>query len=85
MKRLVPVLLLSLAGCAPIGEAECRSTDWYALGEIEGRIYGMRPRIDQYADQCGRHGVQPGEKEYMAGWLEGYREWEMRTMADFIQ
>jgi hypothetical protein len=29
--------------------------------------------------------VQPGEKEYMAGWLDGYREWEMRTLSDFIQ
>jgi hypothetical protein len=62
-----------------MGEAECRGTDWYALGEIEGRIYGMRPRIDQYAYQCAPYGVQPPEKEYMAGWLEGYREFEKRV------
>jgi hypothetical protein len=86
MRPLLLVLAtVFLPACAPMSEAQCRSTDWYALGELEGRIYGMRPRIDQYAYQCAPHGVQPAEKEYMAGWLEGYREWEMRTMADFIQ
>ena len=68
-----------------MSEADCRTTNWYALGEYEGRFFGMRPQIDQYAYQCSRHGVQPVEKEYMAGWLEGYREYEMRTFADFIQ
>src|SRR5687767_14865236 len=63
---LLVLATVFLPACAPMGEAQCRSTDWYALGELEGRIYGMRPRIDQYAYQCGRHGVQPAEKEYMA-------------------
>jgi hypothetical protein len=78
-----PLLLLlatvALPGCALMGETECRSTDWYALGERDGLIYGSRPRIDQYADQCGRHGVQPSEKDYMAGWTDGYREFEKRV------
>ena len=62
-----------------MGEAECRTTNWYALGERDGLIYGNRPRIDQYANQCGRHGVTPSEKEYMAGWTDGYREFEKRV------
>jgi hypothetical protein len=56
----------------------CRSGDWYAVGERDALIYGMRPRIDQYAHQCAAHGVQPDEKRYLAGWFDGDRERAVR-------
>ena len=67
-----------LAGCAAMTDSECRGADWYALGERDALIYGLRPQIDQYAHQCGRHGVQPAEKDYLAGWRDGDRERAVR-------
>lgn len=65
-----------------MSDSECRSANWYELGERDALIYGMRPRIDQYAHQCGRHGVQPSEKDYLAGWFDGDRERAIRMGAD---
>ena len=68
-----------LSGCAGMSDAECRSTNWYALGERDGLHYGLRPHVDQYAYQCTRHGVQVSEPDYMAGWTDGYREFIHRS------
>jgi hypothetical protein len=68
----------SLAGCAQMSERECRTTDWYERGGVDALIYGMRPRIDQYAYQCEKFGVQPDETRYLAGWIDGDRERQAR-------
>ena len=68
-----------LAGCAGMDADTCRGANWYALGERDGLHYGLRPQIDQYAHQCGQHGVQAAEKDYMAGWIDGYREFIRRS------
>ena len=69
---------LLLGGCAGMSESECRSTNWQALGELDGGVYGTRPRIDQYAHQCRAYSVEASEKEYMAGWQYGYGEYLRR-------
>ena len=81
MKRAAAVLALAgvLAGCESMSDAQCRGADWYSLGERDGLHYGLRPHIDQYAYQCERHGVQASEKDYMAGWTDGYREFIRRS------
>lgn len=73
----VLVLCLLVAGCAPMAESECRSSNWYALGERDA-MGGLPPRIDQYAYQCSRFSVQPSESTYMEGWQVGYTEWNRR-------
>lgn len=70
------------AGCAQITEPECRTANWYQIGEQDGNIWGMRPRIDQLPYQCSGFGVVAGEKsekDYMTGWVDGYREWTKRV------
>ena len=67
-----------LAGCAGMDADACRATSWYALGERDALVYGLRPQIEVYAHQCARHGVQPAEKEYLAGWFYGDRERAIR-------
>lgn len=83
MKRTLAGLSLSisllLAGCATMGADECRGADWYALGERDALIYGLRPYIDTYAHQCAAHGVQPDEKRYLEGWFHGDRERAIRV------
>ncbi len=69
---------LFLTGCAAMSESECRTGNWYALGERDA-LTGNRPRIDQYADQCGRYQVRPSEEDYLAGWAVGYGEWNRRV------
>ena len=61
-------------------EQECRSANWYELGERDALIYGQQPRIDQYAFQCQRFGVQPAEKDYISGWTVGDRERAVRML-----
>jgi hypothetical protein len=80
MRRILVALSLttSLAGCAGMDANTCRGTDWYSLGERDALVYGLRPQIDVYAHQCTRHGVQPAEKEYLAGWFDGDRERAVR-------
>lgn len=79
--RILALLFLAaqLGGCA-IGmtQAECRGADWRKLGERDALSYGIQPQIDQYAAQCGRHGVQAAAEQYMAGWREGYGEYSAR-------
>jgi Protein of unknown function (DUF2799) len=74
--RFISAFLIAcvLSGCAAMSETECRNSDWYALGERDGLTYGLRPQIDQYAELCAKHGVQPAQNEYLAGWFFGERE-----------
>ena len=78
MMRYAVVLCALLAGCASLNETQCRSTDWYQQGEQDG-LMGNRPKIDLYAHQCAGYQVQPAEKDYMAGWVVGYAEWNKRV------
>ena len=63
-----------LAGCAAAPESDCRTGDWYALGERDAR-FGQRPLIERYSAECARFGVRPPEADYLAGWAEGYSKW----------
>ena len=69
-----------LSACVQMNESECRATDWYQLGYRDAEIYGLRPQVDQYAHSCRAFGVQPAEATYMAGWVDGFREWNTRVM-----
>lgn len=74
---------LALSGCAGMTQTECRGSSWYHVGYRDGDLYGLRPQIDQYAHQCKAFGVTAAEKEYLAGWVDGYREFIRRmTGAD---
>ena len=69
-----------IASCAQMNESECRAADWYQLGYRDAEIYGLRPQVDQYAYRCRAFGVQVAEAPYMAGWVDGFREWNTRVM-----
>ena len=61
MYRAIAACLL-LTGCAAMSESECRSGNWYALGERDA-LSGSRPQLERYADQCGRYQVAAAEKD----------------------
>ena len=76
------VLALStlLAGCANFTPEQCRSANWYSLGEQDALLYGLQPQINHMAYQCQKVGVQVSEKEYMDGWIAGDRERAVRLL-----
>ncbi len=80
IKALATALVLAAAGCAQMTETQCKASDWYQVGYRDADIYGLRPQVDQYSNQCKAYGVQPAENLYMAGWVDGFREWNTRVM-----
>jgi Protein of unknown function (DUF2799) len=76
------VLALS-AGCSPMTQTQCASANWYDLGYRDGDMYGIQPRIDQYAYQCRAVGVEAQAPAYLAGWKDGYGERASRVQTDF--
>jgi hypothetical protein len=72
-------LVLLLAGCAGLSEADCRSANWYDVGKRDGETYGSRAMIDQYTQRCAAFGVKPDEARYMLGWDDGNMEYRQRT------
>jgi hypothetical protein len=78
MRALLLFLAVILAGCAGMSENECRSANWYELGERDG-LYGNLPRIDTYAFQCERHNAQAAREQYLEGWWIGNATYRDRT------
>lgn len=66
--KTIGVLLatLALGGCAAMSEAECRTGDWYGVGESDGRA-GQPSRLGSYAEACQKAGVLPDPAEYSRG------------------
>jgi hypothetical protein len=74
MMRIVGLAVALLAGCVSMSEADCRTADWYYLGEQDARTHGLQPQINQIAFQCQKLGVQVPEQDYMDGWYDGDRQ-----------
>jgi hypothetical protein len=74
--RSLALACLLIGGCAA-AESDCRTGDWYALGERDATL-GQRPQIERYNEQCPRYGVRPTESEYLAGWAIGYSKTSFR-------
>ncbi len=81
MRKLLPVVMMLTSACAPMSENECRSADWYALGERDG-LFGSQARIDQYAYQCQRYSLQAASDKYLDGWWVGNATYRDRTAHD---
>ncbi len=74
--RPLAIACLLLGGCASAA-SDCRTGDWYALGERDATM-GQRPLIERYGEQCARYGVRPPESDYLAGWSTGYSKTSFR-------
>ena len=78
MLRFLVVLLALLGGCSvfPLTEADCKPASWHQRGYADG--FGGSHRQDmRYTTEClARYGVEIRQEEYLAGWQEGYNEWD---------
>ncbi len=74
----VALLLLLLGGCAlfPLSETDCKPASWRDRGYADG--FGGHPRQDlRLVPECReRFGVEVARDEYLAGWQDGYDEWD---------
>lgn len=80
MSRSALILLVTLlAGCAGSlhSEADCRSAaaDWRARGYNDG-YFGNPPQDMRLQYDCAAHGVQVAQADYLAGWKDGYDEFD---------
>jgi hypothetical protein len=83
MARALALGFLLLSACAvfPLSEADCRPASWHQRGYNDA-YFGNIPQDMRLARECGRLGITVPTDEYMAGWREGYDEWD-RLMGSF--
>ncbi len=69
---LIAWCVASLGGCAALSEEECRSANWYALGDTDGSR-GANPnhKLERYHEACTKIGITPQVDPYIAGWKQG--------------
>jgi hypothetical protein len=60
-----------LGGCASLTEQQCRTADWYAIGERDGRDGYGDGRIDEHAKACAELGIEPDRTSWAAGRADG--------------
>lgn len=70
---LLACFCLTLAGCAGMDAAQCRSTDWYEIA-FRDAIFGLQPQDELYDAQCSSHGTRPDRARYREGWIHGHHE-----------
>ena len=70
MKLLLTACALALSGCVTLSAEDCRSTDWYKLGDRDG-VSGSQLLLDKYTQQCAAHGAKVNDARYLEGWRDG--------------
>ncbi len=67
--------LITAVGLAACGGghrvADCAATDWYERGLADGERGEDIRLLERYNRQCEPVGVEPDEKQYLAGFLAG--------------
>lgn len=66
-----------VAGCAGMGDAQCRDANWYDVGFRDAR-FKLQSQADVYAQQCAAHGVKVDAARYEQGLREGRYEFPDR-------
>jgi hypothetical protein len=61
---------LLAAGCAGMGDAQCRDANWYDVGYRDAR-FKLQSQAAVYAQQCERHGIKVDAVRYEQGLREG--------------
>jgi hypothetical protein len=76
MARLAVIALL-LSGCAllQVSESDCRPASWRERGYSDG-YFGNPPQDLRLIQGCRRFGIAVAQDEYLAGWRDGYDEWD---------
>lgn len=75
LRRCLPYAALAsvlvLGGCASMSPEECRSADWYDVGQHDGQSGRSRSNIESHAKACGEVHISPDRGLYQKGWARG--------------
>ncbi|MCX9155062.1 DUF2799 domain-containing protein [Niveibacterium sp. 24ML] len=67
----LPLLLLTLGGCASLSEKECRDADWEQIGYRDGLAGAARTRASDHGEACGKIGIKVDRPLYFKGYDAG--------------
>jgi Protein of unknown function (DUF2799) len=78
MSRVALALLVLLGGCAlfPLSEADCKPASWRERGYADGFGGHLRQDLRLLSECRARFGVEIDQTQYLAGWQDGYNEWD---------
>lgn len=58
---------VALAGCATLTPEQCRTVNWYDLGQSDGASGYELGRLAEHRDACAKVGIPPDEAAYLDG------------------
>jgi hypothetical protein len=67
--------IAALSACATLDEDECRTVNWWQLGNDDGQAGRNVSHIDRHRSACDRHGIPVAEDQWRAGWEGGIRQY----------
>ncbi len=71
VKLLVPVMLLTMSGCASLSKKECMAADWEDVGIRDGANGRPEEYLIQHSTACARVGVAPDRERWLRGREKG--------------
>lgn len=69
------LLVVALAGCATLSEAECQAGDWRSIGRADGANGRPLSYVGRHADACSDYGIAVNRDLYEAGREEGLQSY----------
>lgn len=67
--------IATLAGCATLSQAQCKTGDWQSIGEFDGRSGHPIERFSEHIEACGSHGIVPDREAYNNGRAVGLQSY----------
>ena len=62
------VALAALTSCATLNEEECRTVDWYTLGQQDGAAGRTEGHLNEHRRACADHKLPVDEGQWRTGW-----------------
>jgi len=67
---ILSTLTVLLSGCAAMSVEQCKTANWFNVGERDGSD-GHESRLDKYYSSCQKANIVPNQKLYEQGYKKG--------------
>ena len=67
---ILSTLTVLLSGCAAMSVEQCKTANWFSVGERDGSD-GHESRLDKYYSSCQKANIVPNQKLYEQGYQKG--------------
>ena len=65
--------LMVLASCATLNEDQCRTVQWFDLGQQDGAAGRAGNHVEQHRRACAEHNLPVDDQQWRVGWDQGIR------------